>query len=134
MGGHPKKLPRFCQDPKSPGVATFQILIPIADNQTRWNSVYLSIVRGIKLCCKFQQFSEAYEKEPGANFLLQEDWDVLRWLAQALEPFYHQTQRLQGNARLGHHGAIWEALPTMEYILAHLEKLTARGRERCFVD
>ena len=37
--------------------------------------------------------------------------------------FFFQTQRLQGRAKLGHYKAIWEALPIMEYILKHLEKL-----------
>jgi hypothetical protein len=33
--------------------------------------------------------------------------------------------RLQGRAKLGHHGAIWEALPIMEYLLQHLKMLKA---------
>jgi hypothetical protein len=72
----------------------FLDLIPLADNQTRWNSVYSSILRGTELYYKFQQFSETYQNELGANFLLQEDWDVLKWLVRSLEPFYYQTQRL----------------------------------------
>ena len=65
----------------------------------------------------------------GASFLLQEDWDVLKWLAASLEPFWAQTLHLQGNARYGLHGAIWEALPTMEYLLEHLEELRAKTPE-----
>jgi hypothetical protein len=51
---------------------------------------------------------------------------VLKWLAQALKIFRTQTRRLQGKAKFGHHGAIWEALPAMEYLLGHLEQLKAR--------
>jgi len=95
----------------------------LADNQTRWNSVYLSIKRAIQLYPKIAVFSEEHRSELGPNFLLSSDWDVLKWIFSSLEPFWEQTQRLQGNAKLGHHGAIWEALPTMEYILEHLEQL-----------
>ena len=68
-------------------------------------------------------FSETHGKEIGQFSLLQEDWDVLKWLAPRLKVFWTQTQRLQGKAKLGHHGAIWEALPAMEYLLEHLEQL-----------
>ena len=40
----------------------------------------------------------------------------------SLEPFWTVTQHLQGKARFGHHGAIWEALPAIEHLLNHLEK------------
>jgi hypothetical protein len=95
----------------------------LADNQTRWNSVYLSILRAIKLHVQIMVFSEKYRHELDTNFLLTEDWDVLKWMAESLEPLWAQTQLLQGNVKFGHHGAIWEALPTMEYILEHLEQL-----------
>jgi hypothetical protein len=101
----------------------------ISDNQTRWNSVYLSIVRAITLYAKIQVFSEGHKDELEASFLVQADWDVLKWLAASLEPFWAQTQHLQGNARYGHHGAIWEALPTMEYLLEHLEQLRVKTPE-----
>ena len=63
----------------------------LADNQTRWNSVYLSIVRAIRLYGQIQVFSEQHRDELKAYFLLQEDWDVLKWLQTSLEPFYSQT-------------------------------------------
>jgi hypothetical protein len=78
----------------------------ISDNQTRWNSAYKSITRAIQLHAKISVFSETHREEMGWFFLLQEDWDVLKWLAQNLEVFWTQTQRLQGKAKLGHHGAI----------------------------
>jgi hypothetical protein len=40
-----------------------------------------------------------------------------------LEPFKRATKQLEGHAANGHHGAIWEALPIMEHLLKHLEKL-----------
>jgi hAT family protein len=71
-------------------------------------------------------FSEMHRDEMGQFFLVQDDWEVLKWLAQSLEVFWTQTLRLQGKAKYGHHGAIWEALPAMEYLLEHLEQLKAR--------
>ena len=31
------------------------------------------------------------------------------------------TKRIEGNAQDGTHGALWEVLPMMDYILEHLE-------------
>jgi len=42
-----------------------------------------------------------------------------------LKPFWLITQWLQGRATQGHHGAIWEALPALELLLAHLEEAKA---------
>jgi hypothetical protein len=88
----------------------------LADNQTRWNSVYLSITRAITFYAKIQIFSEDHRRELGANFLLQEDWNVLKWLAASLEPFWVQTQRLQGNARLGNYGVNYLGIFTYDEV------------------
>jgi hypothetical protein len=95
----------------------------IADNETRWNSVYLSMLRGLKLRGKIMQFSDDHKDELGEDLMTIDDWDVLKWMAASLEPFWTVTQHLQGKARFGHHGAIWEALPAIEHLLNHLEKL-----------
>jgi hypothetical protein len=57
------------------------------------------------------------------DFLLPEDWDVLRRLELYLQPFWRTTKQLEGHAANGHYGAIWEALPTIEYLLRYLEGL-----------
>jgi hypothetical protein len=95
----------------------------IIDNETRWNSTYLSLSRAIKLYSKIQVYSEDHFHELGEDFLTRDDWDTLREVAAALEPFWSITQWLQGQATKGHHGAIWEALPALELLLTHLEKL-----------
>jgi hypothetical protein len=53
-------------------------LIVIANNKTRWNTVYLSITRAITLYPKIQVFSEVHRDELETHFLLTEDWDVLK--------------------------------------------------------
>jgi hypothetical protein len=41
------------------------------------------------------------------------------------------NQRLQGEAKFGHHGAIWEALPAIEYYLPeHLKARTPQSEPR----
>jgi len=101
-------------------------LMFISDNNTRWNSVHKPITRAIRLQAKISVFFEIHRKEIGLFSMLQEDWDVLKWLAQGPEIFWTQTQHLQGKAKFGHHGAIWEALPAMEYLLYHLEQPKGR--------
>jgi hypothetical protein len=95
----------------------------IADNETRWNSIYTSIQRGLKLYNKIQVYSTEFKNELSDDFLLPEDWDILRRLEAYLEPFKRATKQLEGHAADGHHRAIWEALPIMEYLLKHLETL-----------
>src|SRR5450432_2861206 len=95
----------------------------ITDNETRWNSTYISIKRGILLYNKIQIFSIDHRDELGDDFLFSEDWDILRRLEQYLELFERITKLLQGYTAEGYYRAIWEALPAMEYLLRHLEKL-----------
>ena len=95
----------------------------IADNETRWNSTYISIQRGIKLYNKIQVFSTEFKDELGDDFLLPEDWDVLRRLEVYLEPFKRATKQLEGHAADGYYRAIWEALSIIEHLLKHLKKL-----------
>ena len=45
----------------------------IADNQTRWNSTFLSLQRGLKLYNKIVVYSAEYRDELGDDFLLPED-------------------------------------------------------------
>jgi hypothetical protein len=98
-------------------------LMVIADNETRWNSAYLSMQSGLKLRGKFMQLSGDHRDELGDDMTTTNDSNVLEWATASLEPFWTITQHLQGKARFGHHGATWEALPTREHLLNHLEKL-----------
>ena len=49
----------------------------IADNDIRWNSIYLSIIRGLKLKKKLQYYSMNNRKELGADYLEESDWKTL---------------------------------------------------------
>ena len=78
----------------------------IKANNTRWNSTYLSIIRGLKLKTKLQYYSINNRKELGADYLEDTDWKTLKDIAECLEPFYICTLDLQGKAKQARHGAI----------------------------
>jgi hypothetical protein len=78
----------------------------IADNETRCNSTYLLIHRGLQLRNKIQVFFSDFRDELDEDFLTPEDWDILRHLEAHLRPFKRLTKQLEGHAAKGHHGAI----------------------------
>ena len=82
----------------------------VFDNETRWNSANKSISKAIQLQAKVSVFSETHRNEMSWFYLLPEDSDALKGLAQNLEVFWTQSRRLHDKAKLGHHGTIWEAL------------------------
>jgi hypothetical protein len=45
----------------------------IIDNNTRWNSTYLSIIRGLKLKKKLQYYFMNHRKELNADYLEEAD-------------------------------------------------------------
>ncbi|OLL22349.1 hypothetical protein NEOLI_005044 [Neolecta irregularis DAH-3] len=72
---------------------------------------------------------EVYKRVPREDHLSQDDWLLLTEIAEMLKPFYDSTMRHQSRAEQGHHGAIWEVLPNIEFILEHLEDLKIRYRD-----
>ena len=95
----------------------------IADNDTRWNSIYLFMKRGFKLREKIMQFSDDHKDELSEDLMFTDDWDILKWMISCLKSFWLVIQHLQEKAQFDHHEAIWEALPAMKHLLIHLEKL-----------
>jgi hAT family C-terminal dimerisation region len=79
--------------------------------------------RGLTVESKIRAFSDDFRLDLGLDFMTSSDWDVIRELKQCLEPFWELTIELQSQAVTGNHGAIWEALPAIEYLLRHLEGL-----------
>ena len=103
----------------------------LRDNATRWNSAYMMIKRALEVKDQIIIFiaiseneREASKRIDGADVLTREDWRILSDVGQILQPFYDQTKRLQSRAVHGHHGSLWEAFPSMEYLLRHI--LTAK--------
>ena len=96
-------------------------LMPLLDNSTRWNSTFLSIHRAIELERRIDVFCYTHRDELTQDLLSEVDWTHLKQIRVGLQPFYRTTLRLEGRATNGHHGAIWEALPTLAYLLSKVE-------------
>ena len=94
------------------------------DNSTRWNSTYLSLERALKLRSRIRAFcyEEDYAHDLGKDTLDDAEWQQLTEIAAALKPFWQTTLRVEGNAKFASHGAIWEALPTLEALQEILEE------------
>jgi len=54
--------------------------------------------------------------------LTENDWQQLKEIADALEPFHLLSTRLQGQGSAGSHGVIWETLPALDYLSEYCEK------------
>jgi hypothetical protein len=56
------------------------------------------------------------------------DWKTLARVRDILQPFFDLTLRLQSRASQATHGSIWEALPTLDFLLNEL-KVKSRDYE-----
>jgi len=98
------------------------------DTGVRWNSVYKMIKRALQLeraitmyCARWQQGKD--EKHNLKDDELDTfDWEELRHFKQLLKPFYKVTKRVEGHAKQGSHGAVWEVLPGFEYLFNALQR------------
>jgi hypothetical protein len=78
----------------------------ILDTTTRWNSIYNSIKRGLKLKNRIRLFCSDYSDHLHEDSLSEDDWTHLTKIAEGLRPFHEATLVLEGNAGQGHHGAV----------------------------
>lgn len=101
-------------------------LTVILDNCTRWNSTYSALARGLKLKRAIQLFLVDFQSALVNDLLSEEDWEVLKAVSEALEPFFFITKRLEGQVENGTHGVIWEALLMIDYLM----NLTEREKTR----
>lgn len=106
----------------------------IQDNDTRWNSIYMSIQSALRSQsrCQLYQMDMARAIYQGMeegivsdDVLTADDWDDLRGISEILKPFSAVTLRLEGHAANGTHGSLWEVLPCIEYLFEHLHKVKA---------
>lgn len=100
----------------------------LLNNETRWNSTFLMIQRALRKQGDIQTFLarnlneiDPQKRIPIEDHLDIEDWRLLTELKEVLEPLYHQTMRTQGWAKQGTHGALWEILAGVEYLLEKME-------------
>jgi hypothetical protein len=100
-------------------------LLLVAENDTRWNSTFAMIERGLKLQNNVNFFVTT-TPDLHADALDAADWTVLKELIQILQPFEKATKALEGRAENGIHGTIGEVLPAL---IGLKKKLTARYDE-----
>jgi hypothetical protein len=118
---------------------------------TRWNASLDLIERGVMLRVAIDSFIDEEQRKydeylarltgngrrpvpkrhkPRPSILedrlSREDWEVLTEYMAILAPFKEVTKELEGQPHHGHRGSIWEVLPSMEYLLEHLETMKER--------
>lgn len=69
------------------------------------------------------------KRVPLEDHLTSNDWLILAETAEILKPFRSLTIRLESRAVQATHGALWEALPAIELLLEHLEKMKVHYQE-----
>jgi len=92
---------------------------PIAANLTRWNSDFKALKRALQLRNGFEVFIARHMRDGLQNDQLDvDDWAELQDIVNILEPFHRYTLELEGHRG---NGALYDLLPTMDYLLEHLE-------------
>lgn len=98
-------------------------LFVVRDNATRWNSSYLSIHRALKLKSRIKAFLDDNQDDLQADTLTEAEWQQLADMEIVLAPFQSWTKRLEGHAKDGAYGSIWEAMPALESLIKHLDEM-----------
>ena len=75
-------------------------------------------------------FCTLYADDLQDDILSKNKWEQLEKIKKILKPFEEVTKHLEGTAIHGHHGSIWEALPAVELLLQHLEKMKQEYRDQ----
>lgn len=119
-------------------IGEFDHLSLVADNATRWNSLYLMIERALKLRDRIDRFCSdhandmhgASKKRASSSLedqasllrndkLESEDWLALTEVKIFLEPFYALTLRAQGSKITGDRGVLSDYMTTLQALLDH---------------
>ena len=93
----------------------------ICDNNTRWNSTYLSLQRALKLRERIELFCFQYKADLKHDTLTEAEWRHLNDVVIGLQPFHEVTLVLEGLAQHAQFGAIWEALPALGVLMERME-------------
>jgi hypothetical protein len=80
----------------------------------------LSIERGLKLQTPISYYL-LHTAALAKDSLSPTEWNELRVISKALEPFWEVTMRLESHAKAGAKGVIWEALPSFDFLLSKCE-------------
>ena len=89
----------------------------LLDNQTRWNSQYISISRALKLRDRIYLFQQHHLKELDEDALSAEDFTRLEDLKEMLAQFLLCTNKVQGEE-----GSLHQWLLLIEALYNYLER------------
>jgi hypothetical protein len=125
IGGSDKRRKAFEQSQKVD--ASDLSLQLVKDIGVRWSSTYDMIVRAIRLQSAIKRYCRQWEPMDNEydltlDFLEAQDWEELNHFEELLEPFNRAIKRVEGNAYTGSHGALWEVIPTMDFLFLKLAK------------
>lgn len=119
--------------------------------KTRWNSYFDCFERAVALrnplddyiASKTNEYNRGLtrqrprqrQEQSQARLFVQEggltakDWATITEYIELLQPFKEATAWLEGRGKAGLHGAIWEVIPTFEWLIKRLEALRERVME-----
>ena len=110
----------------------------VLDGGIRWNATYSMIRRALELKQALNTYASQLRSSPNSldnetyeqDYLSDSEWTNLELIKRQLEPLFHTTKALEGNANFkdgnckASHGHLGELLPVFEHILNHFENLT----------
>ena len=106
--------------------ASNDFLHPIKDNDTRWFSIYLMLVRAITLKNTITVFttqnltSAKDEKSLSACIMSKEDWQYCSDVIAFMKPLYLLVKGLEGKPESGANGFVANVILLFNYIKEHL--------------
>jgi hypothetical protein len=88
----------------------------------RWHSVYLMLLRCLKLKDSIKRFIRHLRHEqpdeldysPITDALSDDDWDDVTELVDFLQAPYELTKRLEGSTSVSGFGSLWQTLPNLQ--------------------
>jgi hypothetical protein len=108
--------------------ASNDLLYLIKDNDTRWFSIYLLLVRAVLLKATINIFTSQNivsnkrgDKNLSAHIMLREDWHYCSDIIAFMKPLYLCIKTLEGKPTSGRNGFIADIIPAYDYIEEHLE-------------
>lgn len=118
-------------------------LMVVCNNNTRWNSACNMIERALQLqhridafCAVNQRSSRRPRDDISAvdvdddgsvswDTLTPVDWDTLKELFELTKSFRDFTAQMEGRAKTGSYGALWEVLPAIHKLVEEYERHSA---------
>lgn len=79
------------------------------------------IYRALKLQYRLTEFCTEFKDKLTSDWLTEQDWEQLYIIKRILKYFHDITLYLEDTPEQEHHGAMWEALPLVKFILEQLE-------------